>query len=171
MKKSILSTMLLASLSASVFAADTGPIADTVTWTGTVPAIVAANDEMYIKDLTGLDNGVLSFERAADGALSMLPTELESFEVRSVTDDSAKNYTVTLASIVATAGAETLPAGSFVVKQNGTALAVNTASASVIKSDFTLEMQDAGKNVLQAKENVEVKVVANLTVAAAAAAL
>ncbi|AUW07488.1 hypothetical protein [Vibrio campbellii] len=165
MKKTIIAASLL--ISASAFAeAEIDTIADTLTWTGTVPPIVAAGHSAYINSLTGsLDDAVLTFERTTDGVLSMLPTELESFDVRKIADESnVNNYTVTLNTLTSTVGTEVLPVGSFLVKHNGVALVGGTASATTSKSDFQLEVTPTGLSRLQAKEEVEVKVVANVTV-------
>lgn len=167
MKKSnIVATLLL---TASAFA-EANPavdnIADTLTWAGTVPSIVAAGHSAYINSLTGsLDDAELVFERTTAGVLSMLPTALESFDVRMIEGDTVVNdYTVTLNSLSSTVGLEALPTGTFLVKHNGVGLVESIASGEVSKSDFQLELTTAGLSRLQGKEDVDVKVVANITV-------
>lgn len=167
MKKSILSAVIFASVSASAFAAD--PIADTASWTGTVPEIVATNGVISINDLTanGLDAGELTFERDAAGTLALTAATSARFDVVDVATQLPVSHNITLTGVTATAGGVGMTAGSWEVSHNGTLMAANTPTAdAALTADLTVDLTPAGLAELQPQENVEVSVVANISVAA-----
>ncbi|EDP60394.1 hypothetical protein [Vibrio sp. AND4] len=175
MKKSILTTALIASFSGSVFAKSSSePLTDTITWTGTIPSIVVSNNSMSISSLTGsLDDAVLTFTRKDDGTLTYEPTVAESFEVLNAAGKPV-DYNVTLNNVSATYSNSTsgeankLAEGSVTVKRNSNAMTVGTAIASVTgESNFTLDFTNDALTVLSKQEDAKVIVAATLMVSPA----